>query len=214
MPRTSGRPRHLACGAVLEWEQIAGVLVHSEHGFAWRCPACGASGIASRRPPKQGRKCHAKILREDKFPVATMLARAAVSGKHDMQSLARPLDDRDIDAVAMTNTRKRPRKQCAKCPWKVGTDPNEIPNGYCERKHAALQSTIKSGLASIGNTLRMMACHETKLGKELPCVGWLANQLGPGNNIGLRLAVSCGRVSADFELDGEQHERLEDTLPQ
>lgn len=105
------------------------------------------------------------------------------------------------------------RRQCEKCPWKVDTDPNEIPNGYCEKKHAALKSTLADGLSSIGATLRMMACHETKVGKELPCVGWLANQLGPGNNIGLRLAVSAGRIDADFELDGEQHERFEDTLP-
>lgn len=105
------------------------------------------------------------------------------------------------------------RRQCAKCPWKVDTDPNDIPNGYCATKHAALAGTVKSGLESVGPQLRMMACHETKKGKELPCVGWLANQLGPGNNIGLRMAVAFGRVSADFELVGEQHECFEDTLP-
>ncbi len=106
------------------------------------------------------------------------------------------------------------RKQCEKCPWKVSTDPHEIPGGYCERKHAALTSTIaQEGVLNVGGALRVMACHETVAGKELPCAGWLANQLGPGNNIGLRFAVSRGRISADFELDGPQHERLEDTLP-
>lgn len=107
-----------------------------------------------------------------------------------------------------------PRKQCAKCPWKVDTDPNEIPNGYCPTKHGNLKGTIADGMPNFGGTLRVMACHETTPGKELPCVGWLSNQLGPGNNIGLRWAVSAGRISADFELDGEQHERFEDTLPQ
>ena len=108
------------------------------------------------------------------------------------------------------------RKQCAKCPWKVSTDPNEIPNGYCKKRHGALKDTIAepASLRGVGGALRMMACHETKKGKELPCVGWLAHQLGPGNNIGLRLAVSMGRIDADFELDGEQHERFEDTLPE
>lgn len=106
------------------------------------------------------------------------------------------------------------RKQCSKCPWKVTTDPHDIPNGYCETKHRNLTSAIaKPGELNL-TQLRMMACHETnKRGKELPCVGYLANQLGPGNNIGLRLAVRSGRISADFELDGEQHERFEDTLP-
>ncbi len=61
--------------------------------------------------------------------------------------------------------------------------------------------------------LRIMACHETPPGKELPCVGWLANQLGPGNNLALRLAVMTGRVDGNVQTVGEQHERFEDTLP-
>lgn len=113
---------------------------------------------------------------------------------------------------------KRPRKQCAKCPWKVDTDPNEIPGGYCATKHAGLEKTIAVNapildVSVLRGPLRLMACHETLPGKELPCVGYLANQLGPGNNIGLRLAVGSGRVDANFDLDGEQHECFEDTLP-
>jgi len=107
-----------------------------------------------------------------------------------------------------------PRKQCAKCPWKVSTDPFDIPDGYCPTKHANLKNTIaEPGAVTFGPNLRMMACHETGPGKEKPCVGWLANQLGPGNNIGLRLACSGDPSLGDFELDGEQHERFEDTLP-
>lgn len=108
---------------------------------------------------------------------------------------------------------KKPRKQCAKCPWRVDVDPHDIPNGYCEVKHAGLADTIaRPGDFRPSSTLRMMACHESKPGKERACVGWLANQLGPGNNIALRLAAMAGRVDA-FELVGEQHERFEDTLP-
>ena len=103
------------------------------------------------------------------------------------------------------------RKQCNKCPWRVDVDPHEIPNGYSEEKHAALECTIARGL-NLGGMIRAMACHESKPGKEFECVGWLANQLGPGNNIGLRLAVIVGKIDADFELVGEQHERFEDTL--
>jgi hypothetical protein len=58
-----------------------------------------------------------------------------------------------------------------------------------------------------------MACHETKAGKELPCVGWLVHQLGPGNNIGLRLAAMSGRIDANVKTVGPQHECFEDTLP-
>lgn len=107
----------------------------------------------------------------------------------------------------------KPRKQCAKCPWRVDTDPNEIPNGYCERKHAALSKTIADPGRFTAGPLRLMACHETPVGRELPCVGWLAHQLGPGNNLGLRFAASRGHIDTNFELVGEQHERFEDTLP-
>lgn len=106
------------------------------------------------------------------------------------------------------------RKQCAKCPWRKDVDPNDIPNGYCVKKHAALKDTIaRPGALNIGGTLRMMACHESMPGKEIACAGWLANQLGPGNNIGLRMAAMRDRKLYDFKLVGEQHETLEDTLP-
>lgn len=57
-----------------------------------------------------------------------------------------------------------------------------------------------------------MACHYSKLGEEFPCAGWLYNQLGVGNNLAVRLAVMSGRLPAPT-VDGEQHERFEDTLP-
>ena len=109
------------------------------------------------------------------------------------------------------------RRQCAKCPWKVTTDPHDIPNDYCPEKHAALESTIADpgslrGLS--GGTLRMMACHESIDQKPLVCVGWLAQQLGPGNNIALRMAVMSGQIDGDVETVGEQHERFEDTFPE
>lgn len=105
------------------------------------------------------------------------------------------------------------RKQCAKCPWKKGVNPHEIPNGYDPEKHAALAGTIaEPGAVRLGG-LRVFACHETPVGRELPCVGWLMNQLGPGNNLGLRLAVSMGRIDAEVQTVGPQHETFEDTLP-
>ena len=102
--------------------------------------------------------------------------------------------------------------QCAKCPWKVSVDPYDIPNGYCPTKHADLSDTIASGTGSMLGPRRMMACHETPPGEELPCVGWLVQQLGPGNNLGLRLAVMAGRVDARVETVGPQHATFEDTL--
>lgn len=101
--------------------------------------------------------------------------------------------------------------QCAKCPWKVSTDPHEIPNGYSEDRHRALACTIAEP-GSMRPT-NVMACHEHAPGEEAHCVGWLMNQLGPGNNIGLRLKMISCENAKSIKLDGEQHETFEDTLP-
>lgn len=105
-------------------------------------------------------------------------------------------------------------KQCAKCPWRKDVDPHDIPNGYCPTKHAALESTIaKPGDLSFlkGGPMPVMACHETH---DAHCIGWLANQLGPGNNIGLRLAMRNCENIGKLKLVGEQHRTFEDTLPE
>ena len=102
--------------------------------------------------------------------------------------------------------------QCAKCPWRVDVDPTEIPNGYSEDKHCALKDTIAGEFrpSDLFGTLHIMACHETH---DAHCIGWLMNQLGPGNNIALRLSMrNCTNVNK-VRLIGEQHECFEDTLP-
>ena len=109
--------------------------------------------------------------------------------------------------------KKKPRMQCAKCPWKKSTDPNDIPGGYCETKHKGLERTIaRPGIVHL-EVGPMMACHEYPVGKEKPCVGWMIHQLGPGNNIALRIAERFGKLDANVRTVGAQHERFEDTLP-
>ncbi len=99
--------------------------------------------------------------------------------------------------------------QCAKCPWIKDSNPHEIPNGYDEEKHRALSCTIAEP-GNLRDPGRAMACHETD---DAHCIGWLVNQIGPGNNIWLRLRMR-GCTNADkIKLLGEQHETFEDTLP-
>lgn len=102
--------------------------------------------------------------------------------------------------------------QCSHCPWIVGTDPHEIPNGYDESKHHALQCTIAEpgDISQIGRPIAVMACHETE---NAHCVGWLSNQLGPGNNIAMRMQMTTCENARAIRLRGEQHESFEDTLP-
>lgn len=108
----------------------------------------------------------------------------------------------------------QPRRQCKKCPWKVSTDPHTIPNGYSVDKHRDLSVTIARPGVITTDPISMMACHETPPGAELPCVGWLVHQLGPGNNLGLRMRAMSGQVDANVEVVGEQHPDLASTLPQ
>ena len=103
--------------------------------------------------------------------------------------------------------------QCAKCPWLVDVDPHEIPNGYSEDRHRALACTIAKPAdfgGTFSRTQKVMACHETH---ESHCIGWLVNQLGPGNNIGLRMQMMRCENGKAIRLRGEQHECFEDTLP-
>lgn len=98
--------------------------------------------------------------------------------------------------------------QCAKCPWKKSTNPLDIPNGYKVSKHRKLRATIAVE-GSLQTTGRVMACHEEH---EAHCIGWLLQQLGPGNNIPLRMAMMQYDLSR-VRTVGPQHDQFEDTLP-
>lgn len=102
--------------------------------------------------------------------------------------------------------------QCAKCPWKVSTDPHDIPNGYSEDMHRGLEKTIAiPGAINGGGTA--MACHESPVGEETFCIGWLVHQVGPGNNILLRMQMRHCENARDIRTVGPQHATFEDTLP-
>lgn len=103
-------------------------------------------------------------------------------------------------------------KQCEKCPWKKSTNPFDIPGGYCVTKHENLKETI--AVPGSLKPTKVMACHHSKPGKEMHCVGWLHNQLGVGNNLHLRLQMrNCENISS-LKVIGEQHEKFSDTLPE
>lgn len=99
--------------------------------------------------------------------------------------------------------------QCEKCPWRVEVDPHDIPNGYCETKHKALKKTIAEP-GAFRSTGAAMACHESH---DAHCIGWLVHQIGPGNNIGLRIRMMSCTNAKKIRTRGEQHQRFEDTLP-
>lgn len=103
--------------------------------------------------------------------------------------------------------------QCKKCPWKVSTNPFDIPDGYDVEKHKSLACTIANPGDIRGSGNKVMACHHSYEGREQHCVGWIYNQLGPGNNIALRIQMMRCENIKDLKVIGRQHERFEDTLP-
>jgi len=111
----------------------------------------------------------------------------------------------------MKNWELKQTKQCKKCPWKVSTNPMDIPNGYSVERHEALKSAIADPNKNYGlGSLNIMACHETD---DAHCIGWLYNQLGRGNNIALRLRMMTCSNFQDTRTVGKQHHYFEQTLP-
>ncbi len=72
---------------------------------------------------------------------------------------------------------------------------------------ASLVSNLESGFTEV------MSCHYSSEGDDSFCIGWLYNQLGEGNNIGLRIHMRDYENLHQLTVDGEQHQRFEDTLP-
>lgn len=107
---------------------------------------------------------------------------------------------------------KPPRRQCRRCPWKTSTGRN-IPNGFAHDARELVQRMVARSASLIDSHEIAQQCHETLDDDPLPCVGWLVNQLGPGNNLPLRLRVMLGQVDANVVTVGPQHRRIEDIVP-
>lgn len=103
-------------------------------------------------------------------------------------------------------------KQCKSCPWRIDCVPDRDIPRYSKDLHKTLTNTIAEGLETVFVKERhVMACHYSKPGEEFPCAGWLHQQIGAGNNLGVRLAVMTGRMPVPV-VDGPQHEVFEQTL--
>lgn len=104
--------------------------------------------------------------------------------------------------------------QCKNCPWLLKTNPNtDIKGNYSKELHAELKKTIASGNfdEDISKPFHAMACHESYNGNEDMCVGWLSNQLGPGNNVPLRLRM-MNYEKFKLKLIGPNHKTFEETI--
>jgi len=117
----------------------------------------------------------------------------------------------------MPKRRRLTVMQCKSCPWKTSTNPmRDIPN-YRPDLACGLRATIatspEGSIRSLRGDRKVMACHYSTDDKMVHCAGWLHNQLGPGNNIGVRLGMMNGSLPIP-KVRGPQHDTYEDTLPE
>lgn len=109
---------------------------------------------------------------------------------------------------------KLPRThQCKNCPFKVSVDINTIPNGYDAKAHNNLLENSPKETDVIVGQLNVMACHHSNDRDEMYCIGWLANALGEGNNIPMRIKAMSIKNISKIKTYGKQHKRFEDLKP-
>jgi len=104
-------------------------------------------------------------------------------------------------------------QQCKTCPWKKGAKCANIPN-YDLNLHQDLSKSIADedgNLSKLNQPITGMACHYSGQ-NQIPCAGWLHNQIGDGNNIPLRIWFSNNYPNGSIEVDGEQKQNFQETF--
>lgn len=93
------------------------------------------------------------------------------------------------------------RRPCKACPWRVSAKPEDIPT-YDPARAANLAVTCRD------DGLNVMACHESRVGAEFVCAGFVLS-VGP-KSIGARLLASRGLLNPDdFYTDEPLHPDFE-----
>lgn len=184
----------------------------------WRTPPTlrpleriGALGKSADRHVEPPKLCDERV---NGYHVRFFDATANTLWYFDFEMRLNRLSEVILDCPAKSDTWEISNvRQCKHCPWKKSTNPDtDIPNGYCRKMHKDLHRTIaKPGELNLNP--RLMACHESPIGRERICVGWAHNQLTIGNNIGLRWRALSDPRFKDLQIVGPQHWRFEDTLP-
>lgn len=112
----------------------------------------------------------------------------------------------------MSSTDNFPRiaAPCPGCPWRVEKDAADIPRfSLTKAESLAKTSPCENGFGP-SFTDNMFACHQSKIGEELACAGWLA-AVGHAHPR-VRLAVIQGSLPHSALSPGKDWPQLHSTF--
>lgn len=114
----------------------------------------------------------------------------------------------------MTNEVRQPKsgfpkpsaQPCASCPWRLDKDARDIPN-FDLRLAEDLAATCPDARGMGPDyTAKLFACHQSKVGREIPCAGWLA-KVGM-RHPRVRMRLMRGEISPEALTPGEDWPEL------
>ncbi|EOZ4842669.1 TPA: DUF6283 family protein [Pseudomonas aeruginosa] len=121
-----------------------------------------------------------------------------------------PHTNSEETAVSSTDDFPRIAAPCPGCPWRVGKDATDIPHfSMAKAESLAKTSPCEKGYGP-SFTDDMFACHQSKVGEEFACAGWLAS-VGHAHPR-VRLALMQGRLPESALAPGKDWPELHSTF--
>lgn len=86
-------------------------------------------------------------------------------------------------------------KPCGSCPWRVNQEASDIPNFDLEKAERLRNSSPDINGMGPSYLDPIFACHQSRVGEEFACAGWLA-KVGHAHPR-IRYLVSTGKLPAE-----------------
>ncbi len=93
------------------------------------------------------------------------------------------------------------RKPCSSCPWRVDQDASAIPNFNLDLAESLASTCPDERGYSPDFGSPQFACHQSRMGSEVVCAGWLATN--GGAHVQVRMQVIAGQIPVEALSPGE-----------
>ncbi|MFN9470920.1 DUF6283 family protein [Acidovorax sp.] len=95
---------------------------------------------------------------------------------------------------------------CPSCPWRIDQGAHDIPNFSIDKARALASTCPDNGGLGPSFGASIFACHQSNVGAEIACAGWLAT-VGRAHP-SVRLAAMQGRLPVEALDPGEDWPEL------